>query len=129
MSEKNIRVMLVDDHELILQSITKLLVREEDMEVVATARDGLQAIRLAETLSPDVIVMDVSMPQFDGIRAAGKIRELVPESQVIMFSMHKNSTLLQQAKNSGAVAYISKEQAQNDLIPAIRDASTRSLLT
>ena len=129
MSDKSIRVMLVDDHELVLQSIKELLVREEDIEVVATATNGWDAIHLAETVSPDVIVMDVSMPQLDGIRAAGMIREVNPSPQIVILSMHKDATLRQQAYSSGAAAYVGKEQAKSDLIPAIRHASAQRPLS
>jgi two-component system nitrate/nitrite response regulator NarL len=92
------------------------------MEVVGMADNGRIAIELARTMEPDVIVMDVSMPEIDGIRAAGKIHELGIETRIIMLSMHHNSTLLQQARKNGATGYIAKQEAIIELIPAIRAA-------
>jgi two-component system nitrate/nitrite response regulator NarL len=122
MSNQIIRVLIVDDHEVVRKSLVAMLAREPDMEVVGMADNGRIAIELARTMEPDVIVMDVSMPEIDGIRAAGKIHELGIETRIIMLSMHHNSTLLQQARKNGATGYIAKQEAIIELIPAIRAA-------
>lgn len=127
MVEHRIRILVVDDHELVRKSIMAMLSREPDMEVVGTAVNGQEAVQLAQTTSPDVIVMDVSLPILDGIRAAGKIRDLNIAVTIIMLSMHYNSTLVQQARKNGAAAYIIKEQANRNLIPAIRAANNGTL--
>lgn len=98
------------------------------MEVVGVAVDGEDAIAQAQARTPEVIVMDVSMPGIDGIRTAGRIRSLGNAAAIIMLSMHHNSVLVQQARKNGAVAYIVKQQANTDLIPAIR-AAARGRLT
>lgn len=92
------------------------------MEVVGTAVDGREAIQLAQSMNPDVIVMDVSMPELDGIRAAGQIHALGSEAQIILLSMHHNNVLVQQARKNGASGYIVKQQANSELVPAIRAA-------
>jgi DNA-binding NarL/FixJ family response regulator len=120
MSENNIRVLLADDHEVVLMSIKSLLEREEDIEVVGMAANGREAIQLAQTTIPDVIVMDISMPELDGIRATGKIKALNNSINIIVLSMYKSWTLLQQARKYGASAYITKQKAMSDLVPAIR---------
>jgi two-component system response regulator NreC len=120
MSEQTIRILVVDDHKLVLRSIENLLQREPDMQVVGTAENGRIAIELAQAKKPDVIIMDVSMPELDGIRAAGEINALGIPTQIIMLSMHHSSALVQQARKNGASAYIIKQQANRDLIPAIR---------
>ncbi len=120
MSEQTIRVLVVDDHKLVRKSIQTLLMRESDIQVIGTAKDGRTAIELAQAEEPDVIVMDVSMPELDGIRAAGKIKALGISTQIIMLSMHHSSALVQQARKNGASGYIIKQQATSELVPAIR---------
>lgn len=127
MSERTIKVLLVDDHEVVLRSIQALVGREPDMEIVATAVSGREAVRLAEETDPDVIVMDVSMPDLDGIRAAGEIKKRGVHSEIIILSMHHSTALIQQARRNGASAYIVKQQAISELIPAIRAASEGNL--
>lgn len=117
-----IRVLIVDDHKVVRNSLQAMLGREPDLEVVGTAENGLEAIQLAQELAPDVIVMDVSMPELDGIRAAGQITSLDISTQIIILSMHHSSALLQQARKNGASGYILKQQANSELIPAIRAA-------
>ena len=122
MSEQTIRVLIADDHTLVRKSIENLLKREPDMQVVGTAENGRTAIQLAQVKEPDVIVMDVSMPELDGIRAAGEIKALGITTCIIMLSMHHSTTLVQQARKNGAAGYIIKQQANRDLVPAIRAA-------
>ncbi|MCC6604206.1 MAG: response regulator transcription factor [Anaerolineae bacterium] len=122
MSEQTIKVLIVDDHEVVLRSIQALVSREPDMEIVATAVSGHEAIELAQQQSPDVIVMDVSMPILDGIRAAGEMKKRGVTSEIIMLSMHYSTALIQQARRNGASGYIVKQQANSQLIPAIRAA-------
>lgn len=97
------------------------------MEVVATAGNGREAIKLAEQQTPDVIVMDVSMPVLDGIRTAGEMKRQGIPAEIIMLSMHYNSALVQQARRNGASGYIVKQEANSELIPAIRAAHEGTL--
>lgn len=122
MTEQPIHILVVDDHEIVRKSIMAMLAREPDLQVVGTAVNGREAVQLAQTLTPDVIVMDISMPELDGIRAAGKIQALDISPHIIMLSMHHNSALVQQARQNGATGYIVKQQASSELIPAIRAA-------
>lgn len=92
------------------------------MEIVATAVSGREAIELAQQQSPDVIVMDVSMPDLDGIRAAGEMKKRGVTSEIIMLSMHYSTALIHQARRNGASGYIVKQLANSQLIPAIRAA-------
>lgn len=121
-SAQSIRILLVDDHETVRKSTKAMLGREEDLEVVGTAANGREAVERAQTLNPDVIVMDISMPELDGIRAAGKIRALGNAARIIIFSMHYDSALVEQARKNGASGYILKQEAIDALIPAIRAA-------
>lgn len=120
MSNQFIRIVVVDDHTLVRKSIIALLNNEPDMEVVGTAANGREAVEAAKQTSPDIIVMDISMPELDGIRAVGEIRRLGLPARIIMLSLHHSSALLQQARKNGAVDYILKQQASKELIPAIR---------
>lgn len=126
MIDKVIRILVADDHPIVRQSIVALLNREPDMEVVGTAVNGRDAIETAQTTHPDVIVMDISMPELDGIRAAGEILQLGLAVPIIMLSMHHNSALVKQARKNGAVGYVVKQRANDALIPAIRAASAGS---
>lgn len=122
MVEQNIKVLVVDDHQIVLKNITAMLNREPDIEVIGTAQDGREAIESAESLHPDIIVMDVSMPVLDGIHAAGEIKARAIPAEIIMLSMHHDSALVHQARKNGASAYITKQDVLIDLIPAVRAA-------
>jgi len=122
MSKQVIRILVVDDHAIVRQSIEAMLAREPDMEVVGTAVNGREAIQLAQATQPDVIIMDLSMPELNGIQAAGEIQALGISCHIIMLSMHYNSVLVQQARKSGISGYIVKQQANSSLVPAIRAA-------
>lgn len=126
-SKQVIRILVVDDHAMVRQSVVAMLAREPDMEVVGTAVNGREAIQIAQSIQPDVIVMDVSMPELDGIRAAGEIHALGLPAHIIMLSMHHNNVLVQQARQNGAAGYILKQEANSSLIPAIRAAFAGAL--
>ena len=121
------RILVADDHDIVRKSIAALITSQPDMEVVATAENGCQAVNLAQEVRPDVIVMDITMPELDGIRAAGKIRELNIPALIIILSMNFNTTLVEQARKNGAIAYIQKPEASRKLLPAIRAASSGDL--
>jgi DNA-binding NarL/FixJ family response regulator len=129
MSKQTIRVLVVDDHKLVAKSIKNLLELEPDIQVVGVAENGRAAIQLAQAEKPDVIVMDISMPELDGIRAAAEIKALGISARIIMLSMHHSSALVQQARKNGASGYVIKQQATSELIPLIRAifAGTASL--
>lgn len=127
MSKSVIRILVIDDHEMVRKSIMALLSVELDMQVIGTAENGRKAVHLAKTTEPDVIVMDISMPELDGIRAAGEIQALDISARVIILSMYHDSVLLQQARKNGASGFILKHQANQDLVPAIRAASKGEL--
>lgn len=117
-----IKVLIADDHALVRESVKAILANENDIEVVATASDGKEAIELSETYHPDVVVMDISMPQIDGIHATRLMRERDLEARIVILSMHVNETLVQQAIRLGAQGYVLKRQATDELPQAIRTA-------
>jgi two-component system, NarL family, response regulator NreC len=117
---KKIRVLLADDHKLIRAGLRLVVEQEADLSVVAEADDGRQAVELAESLKPDVAVMDIGMPNLNGIEAARQIQEFAPDTAVIMLSMHSDESYVLRALGVGARAYLLKDSAAGDLVRAIR---------
>jgi DNA-binding NarL/FixJ family response regulator len=119
-SSKEIRVLVVDDHPLVRRRMCALLASAGEIKVVGEAENGLQAISMTEKLNPDVIVMDISMPELDGIRATAEIRNLNPESRIVIVSMFASRELVEVALEKGADGYLLKRSTARDLIPAVR---------
>ena len=115
-----IRVLLVDDHTILRQGLKMLLHAQPDMEVVGEASDGHQAIAEAQRLQPDVILMDITMPEMNGIEATRHVRRQHPDIRVLVLTMHENEEYLFQVLRAGAAGYILKEAADTELITAIR---------
>jgi DNA-binding NarL/FixJ family response regulator len=119
MSNK-ISVLLVDDHGLVRRGFRRILEDEEDIKVVGEAGNGDEAIRLAEELNPDVILMDCALPGTSGLVATRKILEASPQRAILMLSMHSEETLVRQALEAGARGYVLKNAVDLELPAAIR---------
>ncbi len=117
-----IRVLIAEDHHLVRQGIRALLEKAEDIEVVGEAQDGQDAVELAERLTPDVIVMDLSMPRLNGSQATERIRALHLACQVVILSMYSDETLVRQALRAGAKGYLLKHSVAEELLLAVRAA-------
>ena len=115
-----IRILLADDHTLIRRGLRALLERQSGFAVVAEAADGRQAVEAAEAVSPDVAVIDIGMPNLNGIEAARRITEKRPETAVVILSMHADESYVLRALKSGARGYLLKDSPEEDLIHAIR---------
>lgn len=115
-----IRAIIADDHHLIRQGLRDLLSKELDIQVVAEAADGQDAIDAVHRVQADVIVMDVDMPGINGIEATRKIRASFPEIQVVMLSMHSGPGLIRNALDIGARGYVLKKSTDEELVKAIR---------
>ncbi len=115
-----IRLLVVDDQSLIRDGIASLLNLQEDLEIVATASNGLDAISTARTYSPDVILMDIQMPELDGISATAKIKESFPAIQVLMLTTFDDEEYIVKALQAGASGYLLKDLPTEDLAKAIR---------
>ena len=115
-----IRVIIADDHHLVRQGLRQLLEREINIQVVAEAADGQEAIDTVSRLRPDVVVMDVEMPGINGIEAAGRIRKEYTGTQVVMLSIHSDPVLIRQAFDRGARGYVLKKSISMELVRAIR---------
>jgi DNA-binding NarL/FixJ family response regulator len=116
----SIRILLVDDHEIIRLGLKAILAQHKDLEVVAEASDGREALGLVEKHSPDVVIMDVAMPGLNGIDGTLRIREQFPAVRVIVLSMHLERSYVGQTLKAGAYGYVLKERAVEELVPAIR---------
>ena len=115
-----LRVLLADDHNVVRAGLRFLIEAQDDMEVVAEASDGVVACRLAAELSPDVAVLDVSMPLLGGAQAAERIVRERPATRVLALTVHEDRGYLQQLLQAGASGYLLKRAAADDLIHAIR---------
>src|SRR5579859_5879732 len=123
--EKKITVLLVDDHSLVRRGFRRMLEDESDMEVVGEAGDGEESIRLAKQLQPQVVVMDCALPGMNGLQATRQIMEDMPNTAVLMLSMHTESTWVRQAIEAGAKGYILKDALDLELDAAIRSEERR----
>jgi DNA-binding NarL/FixJ family response regulator len=119
MAEK-ISVLLVDDHSLVRRGFRRMLEDEKDIEVVGEASDGEEAVSLARSLKPQVIVMDCALPGISGLQATRKILQHAPETLILMLSMHAEETWVRQAMDAGARGYVLKNAMDLELSSAIR---------
>ncbi len=123
-----LKVLLVDDHALVRRGFRRMLEDEPTFQVVGEASDGLEAVECAETLHPDVIVMDCALPQINGIEASRRILAARPETKILMLSMHSEDTLIRQALEAGAKGYVLKNAMDLDLVSAIKKVAEGTLV-
>ena len=116
---QTINVLLVDDHPMVRDGIMSCLAFYDDVEVIGTANNGEDAINLLDSLTPDVIMMDISMPDLNGIDATEQILELSPQSKILIFSMHDNAEFITNAVQAGASGYILKNTDAEEVYQAI----------
>jgi DNA-binding NarL/FixJ family response regulator len=115
-----IRVVIADDHGIVRSGLRMLIDRQRDMEVVAEADDGVAALEHAQAHRPHVAVLDVSMPRMTGLQAAREIRSHVPDTRVLLLSMHDDERYFLEGLEAGAAGYVLKRAADTDLIGALR---------
>lgn len=120
---KPIRILLADDHNVMRRGLRLLLESQPGFVIVAEAADGGQAVELARESRPDVVVLDIAMPHLSGTDAAQRITESMPETAVIMLSMHSDEGYLLRALKAGAKGYLLKDSSEDDLIEAIKAVS------
>src|SRR2546430_4113964 len=118
------RVMLVDDHELVRQGIAAMLTGAGDVQVVAVARTGREALEVARRELPDAVLMAVRMPDMAGLEATRKLKEERPRTAVVMLTMHDNPSYLRDAVRAGAAGYLLKDVSKDELVDAIRQVAT-----
>lgn len=117
---KKIHILLADDHAVLQAGLESMLNAQPDMTVVGTANDGFVCIRQAVALRPDVILLDINMPNCNGFEALAKLRTQVPECKILVLTMHDDALYLRQAMQLGAVGFILKQAARDELLVAIR---------
>jgi two-component system response regulator NreC len=120
MESGEIRVLLADDHTVVRTGLRLIIDPQSDMTVIGEATDGLEAIDKAQEVQPDVIVMDISMPNLGGLEASRRIKREIPDAHVIMLTMHDNEQFFFQALQAGADGYVTKAAPEWELLTAIR---------
>jgi DNA-binding NarL/FixJ family response regulator len=116
---RKIRLLVADDHQLMRSGVRLMLEREGDLSVVGEASDGSEAVALAKSLRPDVVVMDIGMPRLNGVEAAQQMTKERPEIAIVMLSMHSDESYVLRALKAGARGYLLKDSAEADLIKAV----------
>lgn len=121
-TSQRIRVMIVDDHQIVRDGLKMFLSIQEDMELVGEAADGEEVVERCDQIQPDVILMDLVMPKMDGPTATARIKEAHPEVQVVALTSYAEEELVQNALEAGAIAYVLKDIESEKLAEAIREA-------
>jgi DNA-binding NarL/FixJ family response regulator len=113
------KLLLVDDHEPFRRVVITVLKEREDLEIVGEASDGLEAVQKAKQLQPDLIVLDIGLPKLNGIQAARRLRDLVPQARILFLSEESDRDVIQEGLRLGALGYVRKFNTQRELLPAI----------
>ena len=114
------KILLADDHELFVEGLAELMKKKPDIELIGRAKDGAEAVRQAFALKPDIILLDIAMPELSGIKALRQILPKVPEIKAIMLSMYNSRELIVESLRAGAVGYILKECTSEELYESIK---------
>src|SRR4051812_5343372 len=122
---ERIRMLIADDHRLFGQALEAILATDDRLEVVGHAGDGAEAVRLALSLNPDVILMDIAMPVMDGFQATKRIREQQPHACVLMLTGSNSRSDVDQAREAGAAGYVTKDRIAAELVDAILEVGSR----
>src|SRR5579872_1496235 len=121
---KRIRILLADDHAVVRQGFKMILGAQPDMEIVGEAGNGREAVELADSLKPDIVVMDVAMPELNGIEATRRLSASAPDARVVALSMHKDNVYVREILRAGARGYLLKDSVAGDLVAAVRAVAT-----
>ncbi len=122
MNNKTVTVFLVDDHTIVRQGLAKLLEGEPYLEIVGEAQNGREAVKKVESLKPDIVIMDISMPLLNGIEATRQIKKISPQTKVIILSMHCHDRYISELFSYGASGYLLKDSTGSDIIKGISAA-------
>lgn len=125
-----IKILIVDDHEVMRRNIAKLLSSRDEFTVVGQASDGLEAIRRAEQYQPDVILLDIGLPELNGLQATPLIKRVAPHSEIIIVTSHEHVSFVREAFGAGARGFLPKSDVGEELLSAIDDVySKKSFLS
>lgn len=122
-----IHVLIADDHYLVRQGVRTLLERAGDITVIAEAEDGHDVMRLVDKHNPDVVVLDISMPQMDGLSVTRSLQKRTSPPSIVILSMYGNADLVERAISSGALGYLLKRSTASELLEAVRSAHQGTL--
>jgi DNA-binding NarL/FixJ family response regulator len=122
-----IRIVLADDHPVVLSGLRNLVGEQDDFELVGEATSGNEALKIIREAKPDVVVMDISMPELNGIAVSRRIGKELPSVKILMLTVHEDRAYLQQALDAGVRGYVVKRSAAENLVPAIRAVITGGL--
>jgi RNA polymerase sigma factor (sigma-70 family) len=123
MAEKFTRILLADDHQVVRRGFGLILSAQPGWEIVGEAANGREAVELTERLQPDLVVMDVSMPELNGIEATRRIAEFAPRCRILALSMHRDAVYVREILRAGAHGYLLKDASDQDLVDAVRAVS------
>jgi DNA-binding NarL/FixJ family response regulator len=118
---KKITILVAEDHMIVREGFRKMLELEDDLQVVGEAEDGRLAVAMAKKLRPDVVLMDIAMPQLNGLEATRQLHKLLPATKVLMLSAHNDDAYVKNAIDSGAVGFLLKQTSAHDVCRAIRE--------
>jgi DNA-binding NarL/FixJ family response regulator len=124
-----IRILLVDDHPIVRQGLRTLLEGHSDWEVIGEASDGAEAVEKAKNLSPDVMVLDVTMPRMNGLEACRLLRRQSPALEILFVTQHDSPQMMREALEAGARGYVVKSNAARDLLAAVEAVSQHRVFT
>ena len=119
-----LRILIAEDHETVREGIRLIIDSQDDMQVIGEAGNGREAIRLAQELEPDVLVMDVSMPELNGLKAAAKLKRVAPAIKILTLTRHTDEAYLHELLQAGVSGYVLKQSASVELLRAIRAIAT-----
>ncbi len=105
-------ILVVDDEKVVRSALERLLSHQPEWKIVGQATDGLEAIRKAQELKPDVVIMDVTMPEMNGLEATPEIKKAIPSTEILIFTQHDSSQMIREAQKAGASGYLLKSQAR-----------------
>jgi DNA-binding NarL/FixJ family response regulator len=117
---KKLRIFMADDHPIVREGLKALINSQPDMEVIGEVADGRSAVEQVPQLAPDIVVMDISMPHLNGIHATQELRRISPQLKIVALTVHEDRTYLRQLMEAGAVGFVLKRSASDDLVNALR---------
>lgn len=118
-----LRILLADDHEIVRRGLRAVLEAESDWQVMDEAANGIEAVEMADRYNPDVILMDISMPELNGLEATRRIRRAHPGVEVLFLTMHESEQMIREGMEAGARGFLLKSDAGHELVPAVRTVS------
>jgi DNA-binding NarL/FixJ family response regulator len=124
-----IRILLVDDHPIVRQGLKTLLAGHSGWEVIGEASDGMEAVDKADSLRPDVMILDVTMPRMNGLEACRLIRQKTPGMEILFVTQHDSPQMMREALEAGARGYVVKSNAARDLLEAVEAVSQHRVFT